>query len=298
MKKVILDTDLGTDIDDSWALGMLLNSEGLDTRLVLTATADTAYRGAVAAKHLIEFGRTDVEVGLGPAFDDERHLLSLMKWLDGFTVDQYPGKLRRDGVQRMIEIVEAEDEVTIIAIAALTNIGEFCRLRPDLVKKCHLVSMAGSLRKGHFDAPGKVEEWNVLCDIPAARTVFSAGWKSIILTPLDHCGALQLTGDTYLRFKNSETPIAKSIMEAYRSWKQNCHFAASDPEIESSILFDTAAVHLAVTREDSIIESHRILVSDEGFILENQPDGYPVDFAVDWTDKQAYLEHLTDVLLK
>jgi inosine-uridine nucleoside N-ribohydrolase len=44
---VILDTDIGTDIDDTWALAMLLRSPELDVRLVVSDTDNTDYRAAV-----------------------------------------------------------------------------------------------------------------------------------------------------------------------------------------------------------------------------------------------------------
>jgi inosine-uridine nucleoside N-ribohydrolase len=40
---IILDTDNGTDIDDTWALAMLLRSPELDTKLIVTDTGDTLY---------------------------------------------------------------------------------------------------------------------------------------------------------------------------------------------------------------------------------------------------------------
>ena len=47
---VILDTDIGGDIDDIWALAMLLKSPELDLRLVTTNTGNTEYRARVAAR--------------------------------------------------------------------------------------------------------------------------------------------------------------------------------------------------------------------------------------------------------
>ena len=41
---VILDTDIGNDIDDTWALGQLLNSPELDLKLVLTSTGRKCIR--------------------------------------------------------------------------------------------------------------------------------------------------------------------------------------------------------------------------------------------------------------
>ena len=57
---VVFDTDIGTDIDDTWALAQLLRSPDLDLKLVLTDTGDTHYRAAVAAKFLEAAGRSDV----------------------------------------------------------------------------------------------------------------------------------------------------------------------------------------------------------------------------------------------
>ena len=62
---VILDTDIGGDIDDIWALVLLLKSPELDLRLVTTATGDTHYRAKVVVRLLEIAGRGDSP--LGPA---------------------------------------------------------------------------------------------------------------------------------------------------------------------------------------------------------------------------------------
>jgi len=59
---VILDTDIGGDIDDTWALAMMLKSPELDVKLVVTATGDTTYRAKIVARMLEIGGRTDVPV--------------------------------------------------------------------------------------------------------------------------------------------------------------------------------------------------------------------------------------------
>ena len=62
---VILDTDIGDDIDDTWALTMMLNSPELDVKLVIGDYGKPVYRGKILAKMLEAAGRTDVPVGLG-----------------------------------------------------------------------------------------------------------------------------------------------------------------------------------------------------------------------------------------
>src|SRR5471032_934954 len=75
---VILVTDIGTDIDDSWALALALRSPELDVKLVLTDPADTVYRADVAAKFLEAAGRADIPIGIGdnngPKGDDGKTL--------------------------------------------------------------------------------------------------------------------------------------------------------------------------------------------------------------------------------
>src|SRR5471032_1375554 len=62
---VIVVTDLGTDIDDTWALALALRSPELDVKLVVTDPADTVYRASVAAKFLEDSGRGDIPIGIG-----------------------------------------------------------------------------------------------------------------------------------------------------------------------------------------------------------------------------------------
>ena len=62
---VILDTDIGDDIDDTWALAMLLRSPELDPKLITTTYGKAEYRAKLIAKFLSTVGRTDIAVGLG-----------------------------------------------------------------------------------------------------------------------------------------------------------------------------------------------------------------------------------------
>lgn len=62
---VILDTDIGLDVDDVWALAFLLQCPELEIRLITTCTGVTTYRAALVAKILEVAGRTDIPVVLG-----------------------------------------------------------------------------------------------------------------------------------------------------------------------------------------------------------------------------------------
>jgi hypothetical protein len=64
-RPVIFDTDICDDIDDTWALAVLLQSPELDCRLVTTAVGNTAAKARVVAKYLQEAGRSDIPIGVG-----------------------------------------------------------------------------------------------------------------------------------------------------------------------------------------------------------------------------------------
>ena len=69
---VILDTDLGDDIDDTWALAMLLGTPQVDVKLIVTATSDTERKTRLVAKILEQMGRTDIPIGTGVRENDEK----------------------------------------------------------------------------------------------------------------------------------------------------------------------------------------------------------------------------------
>ena len=65
MTKIILDTDIGDDIDDLMALAMVLCSEELDLVGVTTVFKNTTARGAQAQTVLQLGGRGDIPVAVG-----------------------------------------------------------------------------------------------------------------------------------------------------------------------------------------------------------------------------------------
>lgn len=71
---IILDTDIGSDIDDTWALVMLLKlSQGpdssfngpFDIKLITTCFADTTFRAKLVALALTAANRKDIPIGIG-----------------------------------------------------------------------------------------------------------------------------------------------------------------------------------------------------------------------------------------
>jgi inosine-uridine nucleoside N-ribohydrolase len=290
---VILDTDIGGDIDDTWALAMLLRSPELDLKLVTTVTGNTTYRARVTAKLLEVAGRSDVPVGIGPRENDQEQ--DQRDWVEGYDLAKYPGKVHDDAVAAMVSCIMASPEpVTIIAIGPLTVLAAALDREPRIAEKSRVVGMLGNVKRLYGDAKTAIPEYNVKIDVPASRKVFTAPWDMTI-TPLDTCGFVRLSGQKYLTVRDSQDKIARAVIENYRPWFLHKKWEPHDfaKVTASSILFDTVAVYLAFANDLLVMEDLPIVIEDDGLTAIN-PKGKVVHVAMDWKDKDAF----DDLLVK
>jgi inosine-uridine nucleoside N-ribohydrolase len=288
----ILDTDIGGDIDDTWALGFLLCCPEVDLRLVVTDVGNTTYRARVAARFLELAGRSDIPVAVGLHQKDEEE--GQAAWVEGYALDDYPGAVHRDGVTALVDTIMASPEpLTLLCIGPVPNIARALELEPRIAGKCHFVGMHGSVYRGYGGDAEPAAEWNVVCDAAACRAVFEAPWLSKTITPLDTCGIVQLKGERYARVRDSGALIPRLIMENYRIWAGVHGWV--DPEVESSVLFDTVAAWLVFSRQYLDLEPLPIRVTDDGFT--RVAEGAPVlDCAVEWNDLDAFEDVLVSRL--
>ena len=64
-RRIVLDTDIGTDVDDALALALALASPELELVAITTVSGDTSLRARIAARLLALAGRADVPVHAG-----------------------------------------------------------------------------------------------------------------------------------------------------------------------------------------------------------------------------------------
>ena len=293
---VILDTDIGGDIDDAWALAFLLNCPEVELKMVLTATGDTTYSAKIAAKMLTIAGRTDIPVGIGRPTRPEAAWRTVAAYVADDDLADYAGTVYPDGIAALIELIDRSPvPLTVVAIAPLTNLGELLRRRPELAAKLHFVGMQGSIRHGSDPTTPPEAEWNIRADLAAARTVFAAAWNSAVITPLDTCGQVVLSGEGYQRLLASGDPLLTAVFQQYRLWHHQQQLNWS-PETRSSILFDTVAVFLAFSRQFLAFRTMGLRFAVDGRTRPD-PAAPPVDIALSWTDREAFQKFLTDRLL-
>ncbi len=167
---VILDTDIGDDIDDTWALALLLKSPEVDIKLVVSDRGNTEYRAKIIAKLLEVAGRTDIPVGVGIQENDKQDGRQAA-WVADYDLARYPGKVHRDGVAALIDtIMKAPQPITLICIGPVPNIRAALERQPEIAKRARFVGMHGSVRLGYDGGPEPSKEWNVVADAKAAQS--------------------------------------------------------------------------------------------------------------------------------
>ena len=300
MKKipVILDTDIGSDIDDTWALAMLLQSPELEPRLIVTESGDTVYRAKIVAKILERSGREEIPIGVGLRLGNEKG--PQLSWVKDYNIERYGGTIYEDGVKALIEtVMESSEMVTLLCIGPLTNIAAALKAEPRIAEHARIVSMLGCLYKsppgyGGGDG-GIVAEYNVKRDPKAAQTVLSAPWD-ITITPLDTCGFVKLRGERYRMIRKCRSPLIRDLMENYKIWLRNRREDWQRIfETESSILYDTVAVYLAFSSEYLVMRDLGVQITEDGY-TRISGEARKVHCAIEWKNLRAFKDMLVERL--
>ena len=295
---VIIDTDVGTDVDDMWALAFALRCPELDIRLITTCTGNVEYRAALVAKLLEVAGRTDIPIGLGLSLDAAPE--PQKAWIEDYQLDLYPGVVLKDGVGAICDAVnQSENPVTLIAIGPLPNIAAALQRAPSIIENSKFIGMHGSLRIGYLGAPKPMKEYNVKQHALSCKSVFEADWVKEI-TPLDTCGNIILTGDNFQRVRNSADDLVRAVIENHLIWYEAVasspivgpFIKKMDPQVQSSILYDCVAIYMAFSNDGLVYEKLPITITEDGKTLIDD-DGSVVNCATSWSDIEAFYSFLS-----
>ena len=294
---VILDSDIGDDIDDTWALLMLLRMPQFDVKLVVSDFGNAIYRCRLFAKLLELTGRTDIPIGVGLGKEDAPGAQS--GWIGDYRLEDYSGTVHHDGVQVLIDTIKQSPQpVTLICIGPVPNIAAALRRDPSIVDNARFLGMHGSLYLGYGGKKEPSAEWNVKSDTSALQQVFAAPWDCTIV-PLDACGLVEITGENYQKIYRSDDPWLRALVENYQSWFPHAPFIkpGTDPAKMSTTLFDTVAVYAAQAQDLLVMEDLPVRVTDDGYTVIDEHNGRPVHCATGWKDLSAFEDLLVEILV-
>src|SRR5262245_10424073 len=148
-RRIVLDTDIGTDVDDALALALALASPEIELVAVTTVAGDTTLRARIAARLLALAGRDDIPVYPGCA----RALSSPggFAWFghegDGILDGSRDAVSGEPAVDALLRLFGSGDEIELVAIGPLTNVAVALEREPAFARRvARLTVMGGWLR--------------------------------------------------------------------------------------------------------------------------------------------------------
>lgn len=224
---VFHDTDLGSDIDDAYALTALLRSDRVQLAGVGSVYSDAVGR-ARCAQAFVEACAADVPVYVGcddptagdwPERVDALHAPACSP-LPEIQTDQ-------TAAEAICALAEAHPgRLTILATGPLTNIAAALEQRPALAGEAELVIMGGCL-------DGVTSEWNFTCDPTAAAAVLGSEIP-IRLIPLDVTVHLPLGEEGVRQIAENPSAVCRLLSGC---WKIQMGYNETD----TPLLHDAAA---------------------------------------------------------
>jgi purine nucleosidase/pyrimidine-specific ribonucleoside hydrolase len=274
---ILLDTDIGDDIDDAWALAVCLRHPNLRLIGVATVLRDTELRAAQARLllELAEASRVPVAAGARDPLDSI-HRITRNNQADVLSSGDEE-RLRRgrtDGVRFLAEMARAHPGVTLLPVGPLTNIARLILEFPDDFAKVGRIVMMG----GHM-IPGRDEpEYNVTVDPRATRIVFGCG-KPITMIGLDVTLQCVLTAGDLMAVGAKETPLTRALIQMTELWQKEGRKPDDTSPLRMPCVHDPLAALVAADPSFVTLESRTVAADDRGRCLASA--GRPnIDVAV------------------
>ncbi len=177
---ILLDTDIGSDIDDALCLAYLLQQPQCELLGITTVSGKPKIRAKLARAICHDFGRDDVQIHSGTS----EPLILSQKQPDapqGEVLTRCGEEFEDNTALEFLRetIRKRPGEIVLLAIGPMTNIGLLFASDPEIPSLLKgLVLMCGSFMK-------PVKEWNAICDPHALSIVYKANVKKHLSIGLD-----------------------------------------------------------------------------------------------------------------
>src|SRR5882724_8179232 len=264
--KVILDTDIGDDIDDAWALAFVISYQRFAPLGITITHGNTTARSKIACKLLHVTGHDDIPVYLGRKTNDK--IFEQYSWAEDFTAKKPESKTAAEFIVETAK--RYPGQVTLIGIGPLQNIADAVRKEPNLGKYLKRVVLMSGCVYGTSYSPGHpIKEWNVYQSTADSQLVYAAGLP-LTIVPLDSTTHVRLSDEERKRVANYDSALTYSLECLYRLW-------LSGPN-ERMTLHDQLAVAEAASPGSFFGKQEvlSIVVDAEGFTKIDHDRGKPV----------------------
>jgi purine nucleosidase len=249
-QKVILDTDIGDDIDDAFALALAFRSPELQVLQIDAGYGDTPLRARLLQHLLRDAGLPQVPVAQGVVTPTSN------VFTQRAYAEQQPSHPYPDAIKTSLDLIrKSPGEITLIAIAPLSNIGAMIDRDPATFRKLkRVVLMGGSIHVGYDGKQTPEPEWNIKMDIASARKLFASG-VPIFVMPLDATN-LKLDAAKRQSIFTHGSRLTDQLAILYHQWGS-----------QTPTLFDAMAVAYAVDPALCPTTPMRLRVEDSGMTI-------------------------------
>ncbi len=230
-KGILIDTDIGDDVDDALALALALRSPELEIKAITTVFKNTAERARLTCALLDVYGRTDIPVyeGIGMPIINTVSIAEIPCQCEAVDYSGYR-KQSVHAVDAILGAVKSDPELTIVAIGPLTNIAMACLKEPETMRSSRIMLMGGAF--GTTEA-----EWNIVCDPEAASVVFRSGAQIKVF-------GLDVTARCKLKNQQMQTAAERTLLEArflmclYDAWHRSSGYGIMlhDPLVVGALI--------------------------------------------------------------
>ena len=295
---LVVDTDIGSDVDDALALALAIRHPDLELRAVSTVSSQPDARARLARRLLDLAGATDVPVAVGAsAPGDDRNVIGAEHLaLLAPTSDLAPPK---DAITLLVAL---DADVSLATIGQQTNAAAAAGRDPALPHRiAGLTVMGGSFAP--FEAAdghtyGAERDWNLVLDPSSAVTSLSAGWR-VRYVPIDVTFGTVLTRAHVERLRAGDE-LCRLLADLVDAWAARMFPASASTDV-ACYLHDPLTV--ACVTDCEFIEAARlavtVMVDARGVphTVVDPTEGHQAD-VVRTVDAPAFADWLVETLLR
>ncbi|MDW8213716.1 MAG: nucleoside hydrolase [Roseiflexaceae bacterium] len=243
MIRLILDTDIGTDVDDCLALALILTSPEFHLEGVTCVYGDVLLRSRMVRKLLNLRGRTTIPVfagaiqpllGLLPVYWAGHEGVGLLDEADHALAPEAD-----HAVDYLVHTVMSNPgQIHLAAIGPLTNVALALKREPRMAQALAGLTIMGGACRGYESLHITYAEHNIRCDPEAAHIVFTSG-APIALVPLDATLQTRIRPADVERIRATGTPFHAAVadqVERYPPFRSRGFTYLHDPLAVATIL--------------------------------------------------------------
>jgi len=257
---LVLDTDIGSDVDDALALALAIRHPEIDLRAVTTVSADTTARAHIAARILAIAGQDSVEVAAGVRVAGDEQNWSGREG-EGLT----PGAEVPLSERGAIDVLRAVESGAVVAtIGMQSNLAAAVTSAPTLIDRVDTLVVMG----GVF-APivmldgtevGASRDWNLVVDPAGAVSSLNAGFSAFYV-PCDVTFRLPLRQKHLDRLREGDE-LCQVLGHMIDDWRAQVVAQYDEAKLGDvvALLHDPLAVACVVDRSFVTVERMPVVV--------------------------------------